>query len=145
MAVVGILPNTAFWGAVGTIFCTGLLAPMVVGSFQAVQQVIVPPEIQGRVFALARSGMDVMSPFEVASGCDVIEIGRQYPDLVMFGGVDKRVLAQGRDAIDELVDRIFPAMRKRGGYIPTSDHGVPEEVPYDDYLYYRERCLEFAE
>ena len=89
-------------------------------------------------------GMDVMSPFEVAAGCDVVEIGAQYPDLVMFGGVDKRVLAKGRAAIDELVDRIFPAMRKRGGYIPTCDHGVPEEVPYQDYLYYRKRCLEFA-
>ena len=89
-------------------------------------------------------GMDVMSPFEVAAGCDVVEIGRQYPDLVVFGGVDKRVLASGRDAIDEMVDRIFPVMQKRGGYIPTSDHGVPEEVPYEDYLYYRKRCLEFA-
>ena len=90
-------------------------------------------------------GMDIMSPFEVASGCDVVEIGKQYPELLMFGGVDKRVLAQGRKAIDELVDRIFPAMRKRGGYIPTCDHGVPEEVPYDDYMYYRKRCLEFAD
>lgn len=90
-------------------------------------------------------GMDAMSPFEVAARCDVVKISRQYPDLVMFGGVDKRVLARGRKAIDEMVDRIFPAMRKRGGYIPTCDHGVPEEVPYRDYLYYRERCLEFAD
>ena len=90
-------------------------------------------------------GMDIMSPFEVAAGCDVIEIGERHPDLIMFGGVDKRVLAQGRDAIDRMVDRIFPAMRKRGGYIPTCDHGVPEEVPYEDYLYYRKRCLEFAD
>lgn len=90
-------------------------------------------------------GMDVMSPFEVAAGCDVVEIGKKYPELVISGGVDKRVLAQGRDAIDRLVDSIFPAMRKRGGYIPTCDHGVPEEVPYEDYLYYRKRCLEFAD
>jgi len=90
-------------------------------------------------------GMDVMTPFEVASGCDVVEIGKRHPDLVMFGGVDKRELAKGKDAIDRLVDSIFPAMRKRGGYIPTCDHGVPEEVPYKDYCYYRKRCLEFAE
>jgi uroporphyrinogen decarboxylase len=89
-------------------------------------------------------GMDVMSPFEVAAGCDVVQLGRRYPDLVMSGGVDKRELAKGRDAIDRLVDGIFPAMRERGGYIPTCDHGVPEEVPYEDYLHYRKRCLEFA-
>ncbi len=89
-------------------------------------------------------GMDVMSPFEVASGCDVVEIGRQYPDLILFGGIDKRVLAQGPAAIDRMVERILPAMRERGGYIPTCDHGVPEEVSYSDYLHYRRRCVELG-
>ncbi|MHB1356118.1 MAG: uroporphyrinogen decarboxylase family protein [Anaerolineae bacterium] len=89
-------------------------------------------------------GMDVMSPFEVASGCDVVQLGRQYPDLVMFGGIDMRVLAQGREAIDQHLEHILPTMRARGGYIPTSDHGVPAEVPYQDYLYYRRRCVELG-
>ncbi|NLG24838.1 MAG: hypothetical protein GX558_05745 [Clostridiales bacterium] len=89
-------------------------------------------------------GMTHMSPFEVASGCDVIETGRRYPDLRISGGVDKRILAQGPDAIDRMVDRIFPAMRKRGGYLPTCDHGVPEEVSLKNYLHFRKRCLEFA-
>jgi len=35
-------------------------------------------------------------------------------------------------------------MRARGGYIPTCDHGVPEEVTLDNYLHFRKRCLEFA-
>lgn len=89
-------------------------------------------------------GMDVMSPFEVASGCDVVEIGRQYPDLVMSGGIDKRILAQSKDAIDREVERILPVMRERGGYIPTCDHGVPAEVPLDNYLHYRKRCIELG-
>lgn len=89
-------------------------------------------------------GMDMMSPFEVASGCDVVEIGRQYPDLIMTGGIDKRVLAEGKDAIDRMVDRIIPTMRERGGYYPTCDHGVPEEVSLDNYMHYRKRCLELG-
>ncbi len=89
-------------------------------------------------------GMDAMSPFEVASGCDVVEIGKQPPDLAMFGGIDKRVLARGREAIDAHLEYILPPMRERGGYIPTCDHGVPEEVPYQDYLYYRKRCVELG-
>lgn len=89
-------------------------------------------------------GMDVMSPFEVAAGCDVVQIGRQYPDLIIFGGIDKRVLAQGPEAIDRHLEYILPAMRARGGYIPTCDHGVPEEVTYQNYLYYRRRCLELG-
>jgi uroporphyrinogen decarboxylase len=88
-------------------------------------------------------GMDMMSPFEVASGCDVVAVGKQYPDLILSGGFDKRILAQGRDAIDREIERIFPAMHKRGGYIPTCDHGVPEEVSWQDYLYYHQRCMEF--
>lgn len=90
-------------------------------------------------------GMDSMSPFEVASGCDVVEIGRQYPNLVMRGGIDKRILAKGKDAIDRMLDHIFPAMRKRGGYIPCGDHGIPEEVPLENYMYYRKRAKEMGE
>lgn len=89
-------------------------------------------------------GMDVMSPFEVASGCDAVEIGKQYPDLAIFGGIDKRILAKGKKAIDQEVERILPVMRERGGYIPTCDHGVPEEVSYEDYLHYRRRCVELS-
>jgi len=89
-------------------------------------------------------GMDGMSPFEVASGCDVVEVGRQYPDLFISGGIDKRELAKGTDAIDRMVERILPAMRERGGYIPTCDHGVPAEVKYEDYLHYRRRCIELG-
>jgi hypothetical protein len=89
-------------------------------------------------------GLDVMSPFEVASYCDVVEIGRQYPNLAMFGGIDKRVLAKGKKAIDDFLEYVIPPMKARGGYIPTCDHGVPEEVEYDDYVYYRKRCVELG-
>ena len=89
-------------------------------------------------------GLDAMSPFEVASGCDVVEIGRQYPELALFGGIDKRVLAQNKLAIDRMVDRILPAMRRRGGYIPHCDHSVPEEVSLENYLHYRKRCIELG-
>jgi uroporphyrinogen decarboxylase len=89
-------------------------------------------------------GMDVMSPFEVASGCDVVAIGKQFPDLVISGGIDKRVLAEGKRAIDAHVDYIMPVMQRRGGYIPTCDHGVPAEVSLENYRYFRKRMLEYA-
>jgi len=89
-------------------------------------------------------GMDVMSPFEVASGCDVVEIGKRYPDLVLFGGIDKRILARSKEDIDKHLETIIPTMRARGGYIPTCDHGVPEEVSYENYLHYRKRCVELG-
>lgn len=97
------------------------------------------------VIDLYRSlGMTHMSPFEVAAGCDVIRTGQEYPDLRLSGGVDKRILAQGPEAIDRMIDNIFPIMQKRGGFMPTCDHGVPEEVSLKNYLHFRKRCLEFA-
>lgn len=96
------------------------------------------------VIDLYRSiGMDYMSPFEVASGCDVVEVRKKYPDLLISGGIDKRILAAGKDAIDKEIERIMPFMKKQGGYIPTCDHGVPEEVEFTDYLHYRKRMLEY--
>jgi uroporphyrinogen decarboxylase len=62
----------------------------------------------------------------------------------MTGGIDKRVLAEGPAAIDRHLERILPAMRARGGYIPTIDHGVPPETPWQNYLHYRQRCVELG-
>lgn len=90
-------------------------------------------------------GMDYLSPFEAASGCDVVRTGKEYPDLLISGGFDKRVLSQGKEAIDREIDRIMPVMKARGGYIPTCDHGVPEEVSFENYLHYRKRMLEYSE
>ena len=87
-------------------------------------------------------GMTRMSPFEVASGCDVVEIARQYPDLIMSGGIDKRVLAAGKEAIEKHLQYIIPFMLERGGYYPTCDHGVPDDVSFENYCYYRRRLCE---
>jgi uroporphyrinogen decarboxylase len=89
-------------------------------------------------------GLDVMSPFEVAANCDVLRTAREYPDLVIRGGIDKRVLARGPQAIDQMLERLLPAMRARGGFIPTCDHGVPAEVSLADYRHYRRRALELG-
>ncbi|MHC4713879.1 MAG: uroporphyrinogen decarboxylase family protein [Planctomycetota bacterium] len=87
-------------------------------------------------------GMRVMSPFEIAAGNDVTEIAKQYPDLVMSGGIDKRVLAEGAAAIDAYLERVIPFMVERGGYIPMCDHGVPDNVNYADYRHYRKRLMQ---
>jgi hypothetical protein len=33
-------------------------------------------------------------------------------------------------------------MLERGGYIPTCDHGVPDNVSLESYLHYRRRMCE---
>lgn len=89
-------------------------------------------------------GMDYLSPLEVASGSDVLKISRNNPELILRGGIDKRLLAEGKDSIDKLIEQIMPVMKARGGYIPTCDHGVPAEVSFPDYIYFRKKMLEYA-
>jgi len=88
-------------------------------------------------------GVTYMSPFEVASNCDVVEIRKQYPNLLMRGGFDKRILATTKEAIDAEIDRIMPFMVKHGGFIPSVDHGTPAEVSFENYMHFRKRLQEF--
>ena len=87
-------------------------------------------------------GMQSMLPFEVAAENDLVALARKHPDLVMSGGIDKRILAAGPRAIDAYLERVMPYMVKRGGFIPTCDHGVPDDVSYASYCHYRRRMLE---
>jgi uroporphyrinogen decarboxylase len=86
-------------------------------------------------------GMNMMSPFEGASGCNVVEIAKQYPELRMYGGIDKRVLATTPKQIDDYLEGIIPFMKQRGGFIPTCDHSVPNEVLLSNYRHYREKIV----
>lgn len=100
--------------------------------------------IESVIPAYRKIGVTIFSPFEVAADCDVVEIGKKYPDIVMYGGFDKRILATTKEKIKAEADRIFPAMKARGGYYPTCDHGVPEDVPYENYLYFRQLIDEYG-
>jgi len=75
-------------------------------------------------------------PLEVASGMDAGKLRKQYgQEIVMWGNVDKRALTEGKEAIDAEMARLAPVV-EAGGFIPLVDHGVPDDVPYQSYLYY---------
>lgn len=82
-------------------------------------------------------GFTAFRPFEIAAHNDLVTIGRQYPGIVMCGGIDKRILGDSKDAIKTYLESIMPFFTKRGGFIPTCDHSVPSTVPFANYVYYR--------
>jgi len=84
------------------------------------------------------AGINMLGPYEVAAGMDVLQVRKSYPDLVIVGGIDKREIARGRRAIEEEVLRRVPPLLGRGGYIPTLDHATIPEMSLDDYRYYRQ-------
>lgn len=88
------------------------------------------------------AGINVLYPFEVQCGMDVVKVRREYGhDLRLCNGIDKRALAWGREAIDAELDRVRPLIAE-GGYIPGPDHSLPPDVSYANYCYYMERLWE---
>lgn len=86
----------------------------------------------------ADAGVNMMLPFEVAAGCDIVELRRKYPYMSMMGGIDKMEIAKGRVAIDKELERIIPLINNPG-YFPALDHLIPPEISYDDYCYFVNR------
>jgi uroporphyrinogen decarboxylase len=83
------------------------------------------------------AGVNVMFPIEVGVwGADPVALRRQYgKELLMIGGVSKLVLAGSKEGITAEVERLAPLVEE-GGYIPTPDHRVPPDVPYEHYRHY---------
>lgn len=87
------------------------------------------------------AGIDGVVPMEAQAGMDVAAYREKHPELLMLGGVDKKALAAGREAIDREMDRIARTIAS-GGYVPWFDHGLPHDVSYDSFVYYVERLKE---
>ncbi|MBI2299826.1 MAG: hypothetical protein HYU66_12940 [Armatimonadetes bacterium] len=91
------------------------------------------------------AGINFLWPFEVAAGMDVVAVRREYGHaLAMGGGIDKRAVARGGDAMRTEVDQVMPLMDD-GGYLPELDHGAPPDISYGafrDYIEYLLRRLE---
>ncbi|MDI9602482.1 MAG: uroporphyrinogen decarboxylase family protein [Armatimonadota bacterium] len=82
------------------------------------------------------AGVDIVWPIERASNVSPQEwrlrFGRQ---LRLWGGVDKRVLPRGPEAIRAHLREFIPLIEE-GGFIPTIDHTVPPDVTWDSFRYY---------
>ena len=85
------------------------------------------------------AGVDALWPLERAANQDPIRLRKVFGrSLRLWGGVDKRTLAQGRSAIDQHLKSLQPLIEE-GGFIPTVDHTVPPDVSWDNFRYYMER------
>ncbi|UCE07457.1 MAG: hypothetical protein JSW07_05330 [bacterium] len=85
---------------------------------------------------LIDAGVDTLWPIERAANFHPLEIRKKFgKSLRLWGGVDKRVLTQGPDAIRAHLRELIPLIEE-GGYIPTVDHLIPPDVCWDDFRYY---------
>lgn len=88
-------------------------------------------------------GVNIMFPIEIGTWqADPESFRDEYgQELRIYGGIDKRELTKGRDAIDAEIERRKPLMA-RGGFIPLPDHLIIPGTPMDDYRYYLDRIRE---
>lgn len=70
------------------------------------------------------------------------EFGR---DLRLIGGIDLDALRQNKAAIRREVEEKVPALTADGGYVPLADGRVREDVPFENYVYYRKLLKKFTE
>jgi uroporphyrinogen decarboxylase len=82
---------------------------------------------------------------DVLWACEVEQSVMSYPalraefgrDLKLIGGIDLDALREGKAAIQEAIESVAPLVEE-GGFIPLADGRVRAEVPYENYVYYRE-------
>ncbi|MCL2708129.1 MAG: hypothetical protein FWF03_03330 [Defluviitaleaceae bacterium] len=92
---------------------------------------------------LEESGINMVLPFEVQAGCDVVRYRRQYPGVAIHGGIDKRAVALGKKEIDAELARVGELFDE-SGYIAGLDHLPHPEISFQNFSYYMNRVKELT-
>jgi uroporphyrinogen-III decarboxylase len=90
---------------------------------------------------MLESGVTTLYPFEVQAGNDCFKMLDMHPKLGIIGGLNKEVMAYGRDAIDKEMEKAR-ALIKKGRFIPGPDHFVLSNVSFANYRYFMESLRE---
>lgn len=94
---------------------------------------------------LMDAGVDGIWPLERAANMEPLRIRQKFGrDLRLWGGVDKRELAKGKEAIDRHLVQLAPLV-EQGGYIPTVDHTVSPDISLENFEYYMQRKMQLLE
>jgi uroporphyrinogen decarboxylase len=91
-----------------------------------------------------RAGVSGLYPFEAQAGMDIVAVRKTFPELLIFGGLDKMKIALGPEAIDaELKAKLEPLL-PLGGFVPCCDHLVPPDVSWQNFHYYRSSIRDYV-
>jgi uroporphyrinogen-III decarboxylase len=79
-------------------------------------------------------GVNMFLPFEVQAGNDVRDFRKLYPELGIWGGLDKRALAGTKADVNVEIDRCRDMVEK-GRYAPMFDHLVAPNASWENFVY----------
>jgi uroporphyrinogen decarboxylase len=89
-------------------------------------------------------GINAVWPLEIAAGMEPLEVRARFPRLALLGGIDKRLLPVGREAIRREIGRKVPRLLRDGGFFPSHDHHVPADVSFENFCIYLEELRAVA-
>lgn len=87
VALVGAAPSTAILMAVGCLFVAGVMNALCNGSFFALMQEHIPPEMQGRVMAVITSGCAAAIPLGMLAVGPLADAVGVRPIFIWAGGI----------------------------------------------------------
>lgn len=87
------------------------------------------------------SGVSGMWPLEAQAGMNAVEVRKRHgKGCILWGNIDKKAMAKGKEAIKEEIDSKVPFLISQGGYLPGPDHFIPPDVSLESFKFYLE-CL----
>ena len=141
----------------GPLISPRMYAELVLPSYQPVLDVLRRRGVEVvilRTYANARVLMPVLleNSFDCLWACETNAEAMDYRSLRrefgrglrLIGGIDLDVLRDGKEAIRREVEEKVPPLLREGGYIPLADGRVREDVPLENYLYYRQLLQEIT-
>jgi len=90
--------------------------------------------------SVLKGGFNCLWACEVnVDAMDYRDIRREFGrDLRLIGGIDLDALRHGKEAIRREIEEKVPPLLTEGGYVPLADGRVREDVPFENYVYYRQ-------
>jgi len=80
---------------------------------------------------LVECGFNSLHPFEVHGNNDLFALREQFPELVMFGWLEKEVVNEGNEhRIEPEIRGKVPPLLAKGRYFPNGDHGIQPPVTF---------------
>ncbi len=80
---------------------------------------------------LVECGFNSLYPFEVHGHNDLFALREQFPELVMFGWLEKEVVNEGQGhRIEHEIRSKVPPLLAKGRYFPNGDHGIQPDVTF---------------
>lgn len=94
---------------------------------------------------LVDAGVQVLQPLEARAGLDVRLLKKEYGKTLSYmGNISVENMVKSREKLEDEVRTKLAAAMPGGGYIYHSDHSVPSEVPFENYLYLMELLKKYG-